>query len=111
MFLCKPKIFRDVGIHGTKLIFNSEFIAEIDDDGSDKNRTETPPPSYDEALAISNNDNLFVNLPPSTSSSQGGATSLPPPPLDDQLDDRPIPPPAPITLDNDNRTAGRPFDV
>ena len=98
------------------LISNSEFIADLDDDGSDKNRTETPPPSYDEALAISNNDNLFVNLPPSTSSPQGGATSLPPPPpIDDQLDDRPLPPPAPITVDNDNNRSatvvGRPFDV
>jgi len=67
-------------------------VATDDVDGNnmvdleDKNRSETPPPSYDEALAINiqapenplhppdgatSNDNLFVALPPNT----------PPPPL------------------------------
>ena len=36
----------------------------MDRNDLDKNRTETPPPSYDEALAISSNgDNLYVALP------------------------------------------------
>ena len=93
------------------------FFTDLDED-SDKNRTETPPPSYDEALAISSNnpDNLFVNLPPAE-----GAVALP---LPSELDDRPPaaspPPPAITTADipvagpSNSRltgTAGRPFDV
>lgn len=88
------------------------FLSDLDDD-SDKNRTETPPPSYDEALAISSNnpDNLFVNLPP-----QDGAVALPPLVAAD-LDDRPTQP-AITTADlpaappsSVRLTGGRPFDV
>jgi len=96
-------------------------IAPDVDDDSDKNRTETPPPSYDEALAISSNnpDNLFVNLPPS----QDGAVALPPlqaPPIvaADLDDDRPTQQPAITTADipaappsSVRLTGGRPFDV
>ena len=96
------------------------FFTDLDED-SDKNRTETPPPSYDEALAISSNnpDNLFVNLPPS----QDGAVALPPlqaPPIvaADLDDDRPTQQPAITTADipaappsSVRLTGGRPFDV
>ena len=88
------------------------FLSDLDDD-RDKNRTETPPPSYDEALAISSNnpDNLFVNLPP-----QDGAVALPPLVAAD-LDDRPTQP-AITTADlpaappsSVRLTGRRPFDV
>lgn len=52
------------------------FFADSDFD--DKNRSETPPPSYDEALAISSglSDNLYVSLPPSSLDNIDGAASL-----------------------------------
>ena len=53
------------------LYFITEDLDGVGNREANKNRTETPPPSYDEALAIStmisqqNNDPLYVNLSPS----------------------------------------------
>ena len=53
------------------LCFITEDLDGVGNREANKNRTETPPPSYDEALAISsmisqqNNDPLYVNLSPS----------------------------------------------